>query len=732
MDKLLAKSKRKDEQDHPSMFLLTHLQDVFKAATFVLAATGKDQLVALGVDPAVHFDRFARCTLLSAALHDIGKANDHFLGMLLRTRKNLVQGVRHEWISILIINKLREWFLSAVSENDLSIVEWAVAGHHPSVNHLSPPYNPPPDPTGPSVKVYLGHPDFVEILKWLSRQFGFGTPPSLGTEIWGLGRNEQIFPEIRKWKRRADDVWELFTATERRLTAAVKCCLVAADVSGSALPKKIPDDNNRWLWISDSFAKTPVPGEIQAIVNYRAKNFLKNAPQERFQIEVANSKCPATYVKSGCGTGKTQAAYMWAAKNHPTKRLYFCYPTTGTATEGYKDYLHNSDGNVDLFHSRRKVDLEIILGDKDDDELTDRIESLDSWSTAVVACTVDTVLGLMQNNRRGIFSWPALAQSAFVFDEIHSYDDCLFANLLSFLKNLPGVPCLLMTASLPRHRENDLTRVLKECRGIDLVTVTGPKAMEDLPRYKKITGNPFELAKESVDKGEKVLWICNTVNRVMETARIINSLVYHSRFKYEHRVLRHEAVINAFQKPGALAVCSQVAEMSLDLSADLLIMDLAPIPPAIQRLGRLNRRAKQGDATKPFLVVQPPDVLPYTDESVESAKLWLNSLPDEISQSDLVKVWKEIEDKPSSKDEFISNWIDGGPQTRVTQIRNGENTITVLMEEDLEAVRSKPESMGKFTIPMLKPKLPLQRERGIFVAPKGTIKYSAETGAEWR
>ena len=32
------------------------------------------------------------------------------------------------------------------------------------------------------------------------------------------------------------------------------------------------------------------------------------------------------------------------------------------------------------------------------------------WSTPVVPCTVDTVLGLVQNNKRGLFAWPALAE----------------------------------------------------------------------------------------------------------------------------------------------------------------------------------------------------------------------------------------------------------------------------------------------------------------------------------
>lgn len=40
-----------------------------------------------------------------------------------------------------------------------------------------------------------------------------------------------------------------------------------------------------------------------------------------------------------------------------------------------------------------------------------------------------------------------------------------------------------------------------------------------------------------------------------------------------------------------------MAEMSLDLSATLLVTDLAPVPALIQRLGRLNRRAEELNAS---------------------------------------------------------------------------------------------------------------------------------------
>jgi len=542
---------------------------------------------------------------------------------------------------------------------------------------------------------------------------------------------------------------------ERKLVAAVKNCLIAADVAGSTLPKL----SDNWDWIPNSFAAIPTVEELNTIVQHRL-----NRDQPRpFQTDVANSESKVTFVKAGCGTGKTLAAYMWAKERCAGRRLYFCYPTTGTATEGFKDYLfppesENEDdqsplakkvreAGARLFHSRRDVDYDIILNTGPDSqfseaELTARLDSLEAWATPIVACTVDTVLGIVQNNKRGLFSWPALAGAAFVFDEIHAYDDRLFGALLRFLRDLPGLPVLLMTASLPAPREEALRNTLQEFRGIELKPITGPKELEELPRYHKLPyANELDEVASTYAAGGKVLWVCNTVARVMDaadraTARGLKPLIYHSRFKYEHRVKRHKDVIDAFKGDGpALAICSQVAEMSLDLSADLLVTDLAPVPALIQRLGRLNRKAKKGDKTKPFIVIEPDKHLPYTPDDLEVARKWLGKLPDcDISQMLLAAAWEQSAENPP--DLVPSVWLDGGPVTTVTELREASPGISVLMQADLDLVKASPKLMGRYVLPMPPPPRALDwkswvRERGLPVAPTGTITYNELRGAKW-
>ena len=423
-----------------------------------------------------------------------------------------------------------------------------------------------------------------------------------------------------------------------------------------ALPKAKPNEPALWNWITTSFADVPHPGDLQSVVDFR---LARKRPHE-FQLAVAESNLPVTFVKAGCGSGKTVAAYMWAAKNHPSRRLYFCYPTTGTATEGFKDYLFDEAEKTprigaDLFHGRSDIDFEIILNTGPDTRFENdeeaRLDALRAWKTPVVACTVDAVLGIVQNNRRGLFAWPALAQSAFVFDEIHAYDDRLFGALLRFLSDLPGLPVLLMTASLPKVREEALQWLLHKL-GRELCPIPGSQELEGLPRYHRIEttdNDALPIVRSCLQEGQKVLWVCNTVARVMDAAfrtGSLHPLIYHSRFKYIDRVERHKAVIEAFDprknRGSALAICSQVAEMSLDISADLLVTDLAPVPPLIQRLGRLNRRAQPGDPTKPFLVIQLERPAPYLTTDMNAALAWLGKLPREsISQKQLADLWEQ-------------------------------------------------------------------------------------------
>jgi len=94
---------------HESEFLLGHLVDAFHSAQLVLDATATEQLVALGLPASLYCNRLRRIVSVSAIVHDLGKTNDHFQGMIHGTRDFRVnpQGLRHEWVTLLMLEQFK-------------------------------------------------------------------------------------------------------------------------------------------------------------------------------------------------------------------------------------------------------------------------------------------------------------------------------------------------------------------------------------------------------------------------------------------------------------------------------------------------------------------------------------------------------------------------------------------------------------------------------------------------
>lgn len=757
-DRLLAKGQRLGEPWRDSMLLHFHLADVHRSAAQVLDSTGAQQLTALGLDPGTHSDRFRRIVLLAAVLHDVGKANDHFQGML--RGQCTLQALRHEWVSVLIASRQawRQWLRPAVlDDTDLDIALWAIAGHHPAYGRASPPERAA-EGAGSRMVLLMEHRDFGKCLREISSALGLADPPARAQETIPLAGMTSVFTDLRRQFLRSRQLWDTLPDELKRLTAAAKVCLLAGDVAGSALPRA----GKEIIWISDAFGNLPTSLELRQIVDDR----LEGASLRPFQRSVANSTNRVTFVRAGCGSGKTLAAYAWAAEQAPSRRLYFCYPTTGTSTEGFRDYVFDAQARLGkhgarLFHGRADVDLEVILdaSDEDADDSEARLRSLHAWKTPIVSCTVDTVLGLVQNNRRGLYAWPALVGSAFIFDEIHAYDERLFGALLRFLHAMRGVKVLLMTASLPTSRLDALRASLARA-GETLMEVGGPESLELLKRYRRVhaidPSDPLlEVAAAVRDRQARVLWVCNTVDRAMKAAERASAaglapLLYHSRFRYIDRVHRHKEVIEVFRcDQPALAVCTQVAEMSLDLSASMLVTDLAPVPPMIQRLGRLNRRAvpphgnEPAPPTMPFVVVEPSAPngssmpLPYSDDELARARQWLADMGDvDLSQRDLADCWLALDNGDVALP-IGSAWLDGGPQTQVLELRTASPGLTVFLTQDLGALEDGSADPMEVALPMPQPPKNLNwREwktfKGIPIAPEGIISYDPLGGGRWR
>ncbi len=742
--KLQAKSQRSGSTAHGGYTLVQHTLMVMRASAALCDVVGESALLAFG-KPVGRLPELKRLVVAAAWAHDLGKCSSHFQEMLRGSRNP--QARRHELLSSIILNMngpLKTWFAEVFPDvKERACVLSAAASHHRKL----------PRPAGKQLGLRLcmgPMQDFLNVIKLAWSRFGF-TSVALNDQRL----HDVVMKDADLDYEEKNLVCVLRNDGEHDLHPLVRTLTICADVIGSVqVDDIVHKSRDAVLWLRETMDHRAWASGVDQMVMRRGLTL------RPFQEAVGASDAPVTLVRAGCGSGKTLAALLWARQHAKDGRqLWFTYPTTGTASEGFAGYGIGEDLEVKatLEHSRRDTDLDhyvqqfgeaAVLGtleDKDAEvEALDRAESLRLLGAPIIFSTADVPLGWLVLNRKGTYAAPAIVNSAIVFDEVHSYDDKMFGVLLRWLSMLPGIPALIMTASLSQYRLKLLQEVVLKTHGRDLPIIDGPEELEVAPRYELVQWNAASLVEEAVGRGERVLWVSNTVDRCVDNAREMRSIlkgaapvhVYHSRFKYRDRLWRHERVVRSFD-PGTgpcVAFTTQVAEMSLDLDADLVVTDLAPVPALIQRLGRLNRRGVS-TSTRPFVVIDGGEHLPYTEEEMAQARLWLRELGvgRPVSRRDLVSAWEGVQGPERIIPTDVPVMLENPDRAEPDSLREEGRTIQVVLEQDV----GEPD-LVEVLIPMNMNKRAevildgARRHRHVPVVTDADLDYNAEEGARWR
>jgi CRISPR-associated endonuclease/helicase Cas3 len=122
----------------------------------------------------------------------------------------------------------------------------------------------------------------------------------------------------------------------------------------------------------------------------------------------------------------------------------------------------------------------------------------------------------------------------------------------------------------------------------------------------------------------------------------------HSRFRQPDRQ-RHEKLL--FGEGDRIVIATQAVEAGVDVSARLLITELAPWSSLVQRMGRCNRRAKIPDAEVLWVDIEPDAkgelLLPYSPDELGQARTELLKLTGDNSNVSPLALSKiKVEPKP--------------------------------------------------------------------------------------
>lgn len=137
----------------------------------------------------------------------------------------------------------------------------------------------------------------------------------------------------------------------------------------------------------------------------------------------------------------------------------------------------------------------------------------------------------------------------------------------------------------------------------------------------------------------------------------------HSRFRRADRQ-RHEALL--FGEGDRIVVATQAVEAGVDVSAQLLIIELAPWSSIVQRLGRCNRRAEFPDGRVLWTDIEPDAkgelLLPYSADDLKQSRAAISSLEDASPQALAeVKVAEEPAIRPVIRRRDLVDLFDTTP-----------------------------------------------------------------------
>lgn len=233
-----------------------------------------------------------------------------------------------------------------------------------------------------------------------------------------------------------------------------------------------------------------------------------------------------------------------------------------------------------------------------------------------------------------------------ILDEIHTYASETQAIVLKIIEILKSIGCRIHvgTATMPSVLYNKILNMLGGKSEVYEVTLPD----ETLYTFNRHIIHKVEdiescaaIIKSCVEENKKLLIVCNQVKRaqllydnICNNYPNVASMLIHSRFKRGDRANLETALKERYNSASnaCIVVSTQVVEVSLDISFDVMITECAPIDAMIQRFGRINR--KRTDETigkyKDIYVIQPTedkkDALPY---DIDVLKKSFDALPDD-------------------------------------------------------------------------------------------------------
>lgn len=361
------------------------------------------------------------------------------------------------------------------------------------------------------------------------------------------------------------------------------------------------------------------------------EKFKKSHANEIWQVELIEREKLSdknVILIAPTGSGKTEFSYIWSNG----EKTFYTLPLRSAVNQIFKRskelFDNDKEERTGLLHSDADV---YLLGDGNETENLESYSLSRQLSYPFMVSTGDQFFpyALRPPSYERIYA--TFSYSRLVIDEVQAYDPKAAAIIVKYLQDIHkmGGKFLLITATLPSFIKQELEKRIKRYNeeSPDFEPVDYYELNETYSKIKKhkltfIREENKEkefrfsdklindiVTKAQENGGQRILVVVNTVKLAIDTYNKICKLtekengfyleLLHSRLTFKKRQEKEERVEKEFSNPKPenekkpkIVIATQVVEASLDLDADILFTELAPLDSLIQRMGRVLRHYK--------------------------------------------------------------------------------------------------------------------------------------------
>ncbi len=395
---------------------------------------------------------------------------------------------------------------------------------------------------------------------------------------------------------------------------------------------------------------------LENYISVLEKKYIPNFELYKYQKEIKNNAKKFQILFAPCGRGKTEASLLWAfeiMKKYNRNKIIFALPTQTTSNfmfdrlkrefgeenvgiyhgmsfiklknDENRKMHNNSNGNVDEYEDDYETETELLQ------KTSDENFKGEIFHKPITITTIDHLIySFIHGYKKSDFALGNIQNAVIIFDEVHYYEKTTLSHLcqlFNILKEM-NIPHLLMSGTIPNFLNEK----------IDYDTVVDNEGLNYKPfkmffnEYNIFNENVFESIINNYIEGKTQFIILNTVLKSKKFYKMLidklknndieqNVTLYHSQYTYKDRTKKEKEIkekYNQKHKKPFILIATQVIEISLDISADIMYSEVAPIDAIGQRGGRLNRKGKNPDGV--LYIYLPEKNIPYNNELMENTK----------------------------------------------------------------------------------------------------------------